>query len=59
MIQLITKNSITQTSDTHKILFRWLHEIASAKEAKNALIWADLACVGEEYIGNGFKLRRI
>lgn len=40
-------------------LITWLRKITSSKEAANALSWVELACTGEEYSGDGFKLKCI
>lgn len=48
-----------QTRSIHTVLFDWISEIAGELEAINATSWAELACLDEEYEGEGFKLRVI
>ena len=59
LVQLITPYTICQTRSAHVILFGWLCELIDEQEAINASSWAGNASIGEEYIGEGFKLRII
>lgn len=57
MFQFITKNRIKQTRDWKDTLFNWIEEVAGEWAAIEATSWAELAEYGEEYEGEGFKLR--
>ena len=59
LIQLITPKNIRQTRSIHTTLFDWISEIAGELEAIEATSWGELACLDEEYEGEGFKLRVI
>ncbi len=48
-----------QTRSIHTVLYEWIAEIAGELEAINATSWAELACLDEEYEGEGFKLKVI
>lgn len=48
-----------QTRRIHTVLYEWIAEIAGELEAIKATSWAELACLDEEYEGEGFKLRVI
>lgn len=59
LVSLITPCTIRQTRRIHTILYEWLLEFTDEAEAINASSWAELADLGEEYEGDGFKLRII
>lgn len=59
LITLTTPTTIRQTRNAHTTLFYWLLEFTDEQEAINASSWAELADIGEEYEGEGFKLKII
>lgn len=59
MFQFITENYIWQTRDWRDTLFGWVEEVAGEWAAIETTSWAELAEYGEEYEGEGFKLRCI
>lgn len=59
MFQFVTEYTIKQTRDWKYILFEWVEEVAGEWAAIEATSWAELAEYGEEYEGEGFKIRCI
>lgn len=59
LIHGTTPTGDIQTRRIRTTLFDWVSEIAGELEAINATSWAELACIEEEYEGEGFKLKVI
>ena len=59
LVQFITPTAIFQTRNIRTTLFDWISEIAGVMEAIDATSWAEIACIDEEYEGEGFKLKII